>query len=55
MSTVHWFILVIGFKQALLKFFNYNIAVQANLYYKIALVILIAYIVARSLAFFIGY
>ncbi len=55
MSTVHWFILVIGFKQALLKFFNYNIAVQANLYYKIALVILIAYIVARSLAFSIGY
>ncbi len=55
MSTIHWFIIVIGFNQAMVKLFNLQITQQVSVYYKIIIILLIAYIVSKLLAFFIGH
>jgi small-conductance mechanosensitive channel len=54
-TPIHWIIIILGAKKAFLKIFNITLTKNVDLYYRIAIIILIAYIASRLLSFFIGH
>ncbi len=52
---IHWTIIIWGVKKAFLKMFDITLTKNIDLYYRIAVILLVAYVISRLLSFFIGH
>jgi len=54
-TPIHWIIIILGAKKAFLKIFDIILTKNVDLYYKIAIIALVAYVLSKLLSFFIGH
>ena len=54
-TPIHWFIIILGAKKAFLEMFDNMVTKNVDLYYKIAIIVLVAFVVSKLLSFFIGH